>query len=277
MGPLITVESQESDRNETRSFECLVQQRRIEFPMDDLMCGLERSDSFSSVQSDASPNSLSGPVAFKLYGQELKRIADRDPLYEITVQEKDLIWKLREHCRTKLPNLLPRVVDCVDYSDPKQVKELHSILRRWPILPVERALELLDYAYPDQVVRRFAVSCLRENATDNDVLLYLLQLVQALKHEPVLISYLVEFLLERALNNQHIGHYLFWELRAEMNNSAASLLFGLILETYLKAAPEHAKLLSHQITLLEKCKATANSITKLEMVTKNSFDRAKTR
>ena len=273
-------EDEDSDGALPESFEMLVQQKRIEFPMVE-MRELRRNNCFVDNFSDSEESSLfslsgMGTVASKLYAQELEKIADRDPLHDITVQEKVLIWKVREYCCVKLPYLLPRVVDCVDYSDPEQVKELHSILRRWPLLPVERALQLLDYAYPDRVVRKFAVTCLRKNATDSDVLLYLLQLAQALKHEAVLISDLVEFLLERALNNQHIGHHLFWELRAEMNKSAASLLYGLVLETYLVAAPEHTKLLGHQITLLEKCKATAMSINKVEVVSK-SYDRAKNR
>ena len=100
----------------------------------------------------------------------------------------------------------------------------------------------------------------------------------ALKHEAYLMSDLVEFLLERALNNQHIGHFLFWELRADMNksSSAASLLYGLLLEAYLVAAPEHEIILEHQLILLEKCKATSLDIQKLEIVTR-SHQKAKHR
>lgn len=36
-----------------------------------------------------------------------------------------------------------------------------ALLRKWPKLPVEKALELLDYAYADQEVRSFAVMCLK--------------------------------------------------------------------------------------------------------------------
>ena len=110
----------------------------------------------------------------------------------------------------------------------------------------------------------------RKHATDNDVLVYLLQLSQALKHEPHLFSDLVEFLLERALNNQHIGHYLFWQLRSEMNKcSAVSLLNGLVLETYLEAAPEHCRLLKHQTSLMEKLRSTAFSVQKLELISRD--------
>lgn len=49
--------------------------------------------------------------------------------------------------------------------------------------------------------------------SDEDLLLYLLQLVQAIKHELFLDCELVNFLLKRALSNQKIGHYLFWHLR----------------------------------------------------------------
>ena len=37
------------------------------------------------------------------------------------------------------------------------VLELNALLSRWPVLPAERALQLLDYAYPDEHVRKFAV------------------------------------------------------------------------------------------------------------------------
>lgn len=85
-------------------------------------------------------------------------------------------------------------------------------MQQWPKLPVEKALELLDYAYADQNVRSFAVRCLMD-VSDEDLSLYLLQLVQALKHENYLSCELTEFLLRRALNNRSIGHFLFWHLR----------------------------------------------------------------
>ena len=53
----------------------------------------------------------------KFFTEELKQIADRDPLHDLTMQEKDLIWKIREYCLTGLPDLLPRIVDCVDYTN----------------------------------------------------------------------------------------------------------------------------------------------------------------
>lgn len=90
-------------------------------------------------------------------------------MFFLLLQEKDLIWQIREYCLTNLPELLPRIIDCVDYTNQNQVFALHALLERWPVLPAERALQLLDYAYPDEFVRRFAVKCLRE--VNDDILL----------------------------------------------------------------------------------------------------------
>jgi phosphatidylinositol-4,5-bisphosphate 3-kinase len=43
-----------------------------------------------------------------------------------------------------------------------QVAEVTTLLQKWTKLPVEKALELLDYAYADQAVRSFAVQCLKD-------------------------------------------------------------------------------------------------------------------
>lgn len=46
------------------------------------------------------------------------------------------------------------------YSNLFQVSEAMALLSKWPHLPPEKALELLDYAYADQAVRCYAVKCL---------------------------------------------------------------------------------------------------------------------
>lgn len=59
------------------------------------------------------------------------------------------------------PQLLSKLLDCVDWNNRFEVSEAISILQRWPPLTPQKALELLDYAYADQAVRNYAVSCLR--------------------------------------------------------------------------------------------------------------------
>lgn len=151
------------------------------------------------------------------------------------------------------PEGLPCLLYCVEWNNRNEVSEITRLLQKWPPIPIERALELLDYAYADQSVRRYAVNCLR-NVDDEELLLYLLQLVQAIKHESYLHCELVEFLLNRALNNQRIGHYLFWHLRSEMQVPSVQIRFGVILEAYLKGSQEHIPILVKQIDCLERLK-----------------------
>ena len=62
-------------------------------------------------------------------GQELERIARRDPLHPISLQEKVLLDRLREDCKSMHQTILPRIIDCVNYQDYGQVKELHNLIR----------------------------------------------------------------------------------------------------------------------------------------------------
>ncbi|KAF4532330.1 hypothetical protein B566_EDAN003633 [Ephemera danica] len=176
---------------------------------------------------------------------------EQDPLHELHEQECKVIWGLRHTCMKHYPVMLPKVLDCVEWNDRLEVAKAICLLQSWPKLPAEKALELLDYAYADPFVRSFAVSCL-EGISDEDLSLYLLQLVQAIKHESYLYCDLVEFLIKRALNNQKIGHYLFWHLRSDMDQPAVSVRFGLILEAYLHGSVQHLPALSRQVEALAK-------------------------
>ncbi|XP_055620470.1 phosphatidylinositol 4,5-bisphosphate 3-kinase catalytic subunit beta isoform [Toxorhynchites rutilus septentrionalis] len=174
-----------------------------------------------------------------------------DRLNDMHEQDRNAIWAKRRECMTLEPDGLPCLLYCVEWNDRNEVAEITSLLQEWPVLPLERALELLDYAYADQYVRRYAVKCLRA-IQDDELLLYLLQLVQAMKHESYLYCDLVDFLLQRALNNQHIGHFFFWHLRSEIQVPSVQVRFGLILEAYLKGSQEHVSILLKQMQCLRK-------------------------
>lgn len=145
----------------------------------------------------------------------LQPFIHNDRINDISEQEKKEIWERRFDCMRCQPDALPCLLYCVEWNNRDEVAEVTRILNEWPQdnMSVERTLELLDYAYADPNVRRFAVECLKK-IKDEDLQLYLLQLVQAIKHESYLYCDLVEFLLQRALNNQRIGHFLFWHLRS---------------------------------------------------------------
>lgn len=94
------------------------------------------------------------------------------------------------------------------------------------------------------------------------MLLYLLQLVQAMKHESYFQCDLVEFLLDRALQNHRIGHHFFWHLRSEMQVPSVQVRFGIILEAYLKGSQEHIPILLKQMSCLDELKKVSEQAKK---------------
>ncbi|XP_050079689.1 phosphatidylinositol 4,5-bisphosphate 3-kinase catalytic subunit beta isoform [Anopheles maculipalpis] len=184
-----------------------------------------------------------------------------DRLNDIHEQDRNAIWAKRRDCMLQMPQGLPCLLYCVEWNNRDEVSEIVSLLQEWPKLLIERALELLDYAYADRYVRRYAVDCLR-TIEDDELLLYLLQLVQALKHESYLNCDLVYFLLQRALHNQHIGHYLFWHLRSELSVPSVQVRFGLILEAYLLGSPEHVGVLLKQMQCLRYLQICSDNVKK---------------
>uniref|UniRef100_A0A8C2XQN6 phosphatidylinositol-4,5-bisphosphate 3-kinase n=1 Tax=Cyclopterus lumpus TaxID=8103 RepID=A0A8C2XQN6_CYCLU len=212
---------------------------------------------------------------------ELKEIMERDPLSQLCENEKDLIWTLRYDCRENFPQSLPKLLLSVKWSKHEDMAQLQALLQIWPKLSPRDALELLDFNYPDQYVREYAVGCLRD-MSEEELSQYLLQLVQVLRYEPYYDCALTHFLLERAQGNRKIGHFLFWHLRSEIHMPAVSVQFALILEAYCRGSIPHIEVLKKQVEALSKLKSvneliklgtikTARSKTKEAMLTKEAM------
>lgn len=58
------------------------------------------------------------------------------------------------------------------------ILKMYCLLKEWPSIRPEQAMELLDCNYPDPMVRHFAVRCLDKYLTDDKLSQYLIQLVQ---------------------------------------------------------------------------------------------------
>ncbi|KAK3713310.1 hypothetical protein QZH41_009033, partial [Actinostola sp. cb2023] len=185
--------------------------------------------------------------------KRLKSILGKDPLCPIFELDKEFVWRLRYECREYFPHTLGKLLNCVKWNCKEDIVKLQVLLQAWSPLEPELALELLDFNYADQKVREFAVRCI-DQMNDGELGHYLLQLVQVLKYESYLDCHLAKFLLKRALKNQAIGHTLFWLLKAEMHNPEVSVKFGLMLEAYLRGAPEHIQSLQKQVEALSKLK-----------------------
>jgi hypothetical protein len=97
------------------------------------------------------------------------------------------------------------------------------VIGRWVEIDIDDALELLGPSFDSPGVRSYAVERLRK-ADDKELLLYLLQLVQALKYEHISTgasqgstqdSSLAKFLIGRAASNFMLGSYFHWYLMVE--------------------------------------------------------------
>uniref|UniRef100_A0A8C5CL03 Phosphatidylinositol-4,5-bisphosphate 3-kinase, catalytic subunit delta n=1 Tax=Gadus morhua TaxID=8049 RepID=A0A8C5CL03_GADMO len=191
--------------------------------------------------------------------KRLKEIMDNKNHTEFFEDEKELLWKLRGAVQSLYPESLSKLLVITKWNKREDVAQMVGLLRAWPELSGLHALELLDYSFPDPSVRAFTVKCLKKLG-DRELMQYLIQLVQVLKYESYLDCDLTSFLLERALSNKRIGHFLFWHLRSEMHVSSVSLRFGLILEAYCRGNIHHIRSLTKQNEALGKLKALSDIV-----------------
>lgn len=191
--------------------------------------------------------------------EDIAHILGKDPLQELSPDDKVLLWSCREHL-TEIPEALPKVLLSVRWDDYQCVEQAHRLLDEWVRPQPLDALQLLDMKFPDPVVRAYAVSCL-EQLDDADLKLYMLQLTQVLKFEMFADSALARFLLRRALRHpRQIGHVFFWYLKAEMHIPEVSVRYGALLEQYLRNCGEHSTDLGHQRFVMTKLEDIAMKV-----------------
>ena len=103
------------------------------------------------------------------------------PTTALSTEEQDLIWKFRFYLSTQ-KKALTKFVKCVNWKVAGEERQALEMLSLWAPPDPEDALELLGPAFTHPAVRRYAIGRLN-HAPDDDLMLYLLQLVQALKYE----------------------------------------------------------------------------------------------
>uniref|UniRef100_A0A1I7UM25 Phosphatidylinositol 3-kinase catalytic subunit type 3 n=1 Tax=Caenorhabditis tropicalis TaxID=1561998 RepID=A0A1I7UM25_9PELO len=105
------------------------------------------------------------------------------PLSQVlTREQRDLVWKFRHYLRQN-PKALNKYLRSVNWEQPQEVKMALALMNDWEVIQPEDALELLSSSFTHPSVRAYSVSRLLLGATHEQVLLYLPQLVQALKYE----------------------------------------------------------------------------------------------
>ncbi|RKP02093.1 hypothetical protein CXG81DRAFT_11220, partial [Caulochytrium protostelioides] len=212
----------------------------------------------------------------------LQTIIRYPPHQELSSEEKDLVWKFRMHL-TRDKKALTKFLRSVTWSDPGEVRQALELLPYWVAIDVEDALELLSAEFnthPEQhaAVRAFAVQQLR-HADDNDLQLFLLQLVQALRHERVFSHHpstpasadpfsstpLIDFIVERSVQNRSLGNAFYWYVTAK-EAALAAKTYGRVayqFQTALMDQPDgyhRREIFRRQGELVAKLYALADSL-----------------
>ncbi|KAH7076256.1 kinase-like domain-containing protein [Paraphoma chrysanthemicola] len=184
--------------------------RRIN-PAEDKHRELMRSQQTDSLDRDRKPN-----VHVR---DKLNLLMAKGPLEEITSHERDDIWKFR-YFLLRDKRALTKFVKCVNWKNPREARQAAPLLDKWAEIDVDDALELLGPHFDHPVVRSYAVERLKK-ADDEELQLYLLQLVQALKYEAPGEgddSSLARFLVTRAANSFALGNFFHWYLMVEISD-----------------------------------------------------------
>ncbi|KAF9484364.1 phosphatidylinositol 3-kinase [Pholiota conissans] len=213
-----------------------------ENPVEDKHRRLVRSHRSSPYDRELKPNAK--------IRDELGVILSYSPSQPLTSEEKDLIWKFRFYL-VRDKKGLTKFLKSVAWRDSSEVKQaVEELLPVWTEIDTDDALELLGPGTVDSRVRAFAVRQL-SRADDDELLLYLLQLVQALKFESAAteqrssratttaISYddsgLSDFLISRGVKNPILGNRLYWYLMVEvgLEDKIMAKMYGRVVFKYM--------------------------------------------
>lgn len=140
--------------------------------------------------------------------QELIDTAEQG--YPSAVDKREVLWEKRYYLHA-LPHALPKILHAAHSWDFASLVDLHALIRSWQPLSPLQALELFLPRYPDLEVREHAVRWI--SAMPNDQLVdFLPQLLQALKHDTYEASPMAALLLSKSLESPRIAHHLYWLL-----------------------------------------------------------------
>lgn len=166
----------------------------------------------------------------------LNQIVNYPSTKPLTSEEQDMIWHFRFYLVNQ-KKALAKFLKCLNWNVSSEAGQAIELLPKWSPMDIEDALELLSPQFHHPAVRKYAVSRLRQ-APDEDLLLYLLQLVQALRYENLewkegsSVSSdgrkkscdesgdsecdLAAFLIERATGDERLANFFYWYLAVEI-------------------------------------------------------------
>ncbi|KAJ3177704.1 Phosphatidylinositol (PI) 3-kinase [Irineochytrium annulatum] len=173
-------------------------------------------------------------------------------------------------------NALTKFLKCVVWTDAVEERQAVELLALWVDIDVEDALELLGLTFENRHVRSYAVQQLKK-ADDEELQLYLLQLVQALKFEgigdkgSVHESPLADFLIDRAIKNPILGNYFYWYLMVECEDKSMGKMFAKVVYQFMTSMIEIPDGINRHDTLRRQAELIA-SLAKISKEIRNMKD-----
>ncbi|AET39243.1 phosphatidylinositol 3-kinase VPS34 Ecym_4166 [Eremothecium cymbalariae DBVPG len=134
---------------------------------------LERSSKSSTLDRELKPDAKKRDI--------LNQILAYPPCTRLTAHEKGLIWKYRYYLVNN-KKALTKLLQSTNLTEENERKEVLDLMDIWAEIDIDDAIELLGPVYKNLSVRSYAVNRLKK-ASDTELELYLLQLVQAVCFE----------------------------------------------------------------------------------------------
>ena len=180
---------------------------------------LQRSQegSTTGVDRDLKPNSSER--------KEILAILRLPPSHKLDQAACKLLWRFRYSLREDSKALV-KFLRSIHWEDVQEVQEAIKLMESWARISTSDALPLLSPDFTNAHVRAYAVKVIENEADDEELQDYLLQLVQALRYEVADPSPLAAFLTARACKNPVLANFLHWHLYVEWQDPNYGTMFA---------------------------------------------------
>lgn len=166
-------------------------------------------------------------VTFQDPTHQMEILAQRGSVLLLSEADKQCLWHYR-HCVNKLPGNISLLLGSAPGWDPPTISIMYRLLQDWSFSDPLEGLSLLSPCFSDGNIRDAACRQIGK-MSDDELLEFLPQLIQAVKFDWCLDSSLVKLLLERSLRSVQIAHRLFWLLTDATNESHYRHLYQTLL------------------------------------------------
>ncbi|CAD1783459.1 similar to Saccharomyces cerevisiae YLR240W VPS34 Phosphatidylinositol 3-kinase responsible for the synthesis of phosphatidylinositol 3- phosphate [Maudiozyma barnettii] len=113
--------------------------------------------------------------------KQLNQIIQYPPGTKLTGHEKGSVWRYRYYLINN-KKALTKLLQSTNFNEENERTEVLELMNSWAEIDIDDAIELLSPSFTDLWVRSYAVNRLKK-ASDKELELYLLQLVQAVCFE----------------------------------------------------------------------------------------------